>query len=131
MSELNQKTQPGIAQGFTNQGKCTPDNLIAGEYPRVARYALVKGGLPVGAVLGQIGQTGEFVLSTTAATDGSEKPQAILAESVPESEGFVQAHVYLSGQFNGHALTVGEGHTLESVIQKLQMTSVFIRNNQP
>jgi len=131
MSELNVKTQPGIAQGFTNQGKYTPDNLIAGEYPRVARYALVKGGLPVGAVLGQIGQTGEFVLSTTAATDGSEKPQAVLAESVAESEGYVQAHVYLSGQFNGHALTFGEGHTLETVTKQLRMSSIFISHNQP
>ena len=126
-------TYPGIAEGFTDQGRFTPDNLIAGEFPRVSRHVTVTGSgvLPKGSVLGCIIDNGRYQLSTAKATDGSETPDAILAETVDTTHGDQQALVYLAGEFNSHALHVGEGHTVDTISQPLRLRSIFLRHNQP
>lgn len=41
------------AQGFTDQGSTTSDNLLAGEFPRIAELTTVSGGKYVrGTILG-------------------------------------------------------------------------------
>jgi len=123
---------PGIAEGFADQGAHTPDNLIAGEFPRICRIVTVTGGaaLPQGAVLGRIEANGFYQLSDAGANDGSEEPDAILAEHVDATAGDVHAHVYFAGEFNARALTLGAGHTLESVATGFRQRSLFLRNNQ-
>ena len=122
----------GIASGVTTQGVFTPENLIAGEFPRIMRIATITGGqaLPQGAVLGQITATGAYVLSTATATDGSEVPVAILAQPIDATLD-VEGHLFLTGEFNAHALTLGSGHTLASVTESFRTRSLFIRTNQP
>ena len=122
----------GIASGVTTQGVFTPENLIAGEFPRIMRIATITGGqaLPQGAVLGQITATGAYVLSTATATDGSEVPVAILAQPIDTTLD-VEGHLFLTGEFNAHALTLGSGHTLASVTESFRTRSLFIRTNQP
>ena len=122
----------GIASGVTTQGVFTPENLIAGEFPRIMRIATISGGqaLPQGAVLGQITTTGAYVLSTTTATDGSEVPVAILAQPIDATLD-IEGHLFLTGEFNAHALSLGSGHTLASVTESFRTRSLFIRTNQP
>jgi hypothetical protein len=121
------------AEGFTNQGSYTPDNLIAGEYPRVARVVTIASGvnLAQGALLGKITASGKFKLSASAATDGSEVPDAILAEAANATATDVQAVVYFSGEFNESALSLGAGHTLASVKAGLRDRNIYLRTNQP
>lgn len=121
------------AEGFTNQGSYTPDNLIAGEYPRVARVVTIASGanLAQGALLGKITASGKFKLSASAATDGSEVPDAILAEVANATAADVQAVVYFSGEFNESALSLGAGHTLASVKAGLRDRNIYLRTNQP
>lgn len=121
------------AEGFTNQGSYTPDNLIAGEYPRVARVVTIASGanLAQGALLGKITASGKFKLSASAATDGSEVPDAILAEAANATAADVQAVVYFSGEFNESALSLGAGHTLASVKAGLRDRNIYLRTNQP
>ena len=123
---------PGIAAGFTDQGQYKPDNLIAGEFPRISRHVVVTGKtmLQRGSVLGHITNDGRYQLSTAKATDGSEIPDAILAETVDTTNGDQQALVYLAGEFNTHALHLGEGHTIDSISQPLRLRSIFLRQNQ-
>jgi Bacteriophage lambda head decoration protein D len=123
---------PGIAEGFTDQGSLTPDNFIAGEFPRISRLVIVTGGvvLPQGAVLGRITADGRYQLSDASASDGSEAPEVILAEPVDATITDVQAHVYFTGEFNAALLTLGAGHTLESVTNAFRQRSLFLRNNQ-
>ena len=120
-------------EGFTNQGSYTPDNLIAGEYPRVARVVTIASGanLAQGALLGKITASGKFKLSASAATDGSEVPDAILAEAANAAAADVQAVVYFSGEFNESALSLGAGHTLASVKAGLRDRNIYLRTNQP
>jgi hypothetical protein len=123
---------PGIAEGFTHQGEYKPENLIAGQFPRISRIVTVTGGavLPQGAVLGRIAANGFYQLSDAGNQDGSEMPDAILAEPVDATGGDVQAHAYFAGEFNARALSLGAGHTLESVVTGFRRRSIFLRNNQ-
>lgn len=120
------------ASGLTDQGEYKPCNLIAGEYPRIERIITIASGsaLTKGAVLGRITVSGKFILSAAGASDGSETPDAILAEDVDASAEDKQAVVYFSGEFNETALTLGNGHTLESIRAGLRSKSLFLRKNQ-
>ena len=120
------------ASGFTNQGTYQPDNLIAGEFPRVARKVTIGTGanLVAGAVLGKITATGKFILSASAAGDGSQSPDAILAEDAAAAAADKEAIVYFSGEFNELALTFGVGHTATSVRDTLRDKSILLTKNQ-
>ena len=95
------------AEGFKDQGEYTPDNLLAGEYPRVERVVTIAAGadLAKGAVLGRITANGKFKLSASASADGSQTPDAVLAEKANAADNDVQAVVYFSGEFNENALS--------------------------
>jgi len=118
--------------GFTDQGSTTPDSLLAGHYPRIERLVTIAAGadLVCGAVLGRITASGKFLLSASAAIDGSEVPDAILAEDAAAAGVDVQAVVYFSGDFNETALTIGVGHTADSIKPGLRGRSIFLRKNQ-
>lgn len=120
------------AQGFTDQGTYTPDNLIAGEYPRVERVVTIanSAALTKGAVLGKITASGKYQLSASAAGDGSETPDAILAEDADASAADVEAVVYFSGEFNESALSLGTGHTVDGVRAGLRDKNIYLRKNQ-
>jgi hypothetical protein len=120
------------AEGFTNQGDYTPDNLLAGEYPRIERLVTIAAGtdLAKGAVLGRITASGKFKLSASASSDGSQTPDAILAEKASAAGADVQAVVYFSGEFNENALILGVGHTLDAVRLTLKAKSIYLRANQ-
>ena len=120
------------AQGFKDQGSYRPDNLLAGEYPRVARLVTIAAGVDLakGSVLGRIPESGKFKLSAAADKDGSEKPDAILAEAALAASQEMQAVVYFSGEFNENALILGKGHTLESLRADLRAKNIYLRKNQ-
>lgn len=119
-------------QGFTDQGSTTADNLFAGEFPRVSILATITGGkFERGAILGKITASGKCTSCTSAATDGSKDVYGILAETVDASAEDKQAVVYLSGEFNSAALSVGEGYTVAGLVDTLRAKSIFIKNNQP
>ena len=126
-------TTIGHAAGITDQGEYKPCNLLAGEYPRIERIITIASGsnLTKGAVLGRITASGKFILSAAGASDGSETPDAILAERIDASAEDKQAVVYFSGEFNENALTLGTGHTLDSIRASFRLKGIFLRRNQP
>lgn len=119
------------AQGFTGQGMTKEDNLIAGEFPRVSILATITGGkYERGTILGKITASGKCTSCTSAATDGSKEVYGIVAETVDASTEDKQAVVYLSGEFNAAALSVGEGYTVAGLIDTLRTKSIFVKTNQ-
>lgn len=122
---------PGIAQGFNGPFSTTPDNLIAGEFPRICRVVTVTGGAvyPAGSVLGLVNASKSYRLSVAAANDGSEVPDTVLAHAVDATQGDVSAHVYFSGEFHSGALTMGAGHTPLSVSAAFRTRSIFLRHH--
>ncbi len=124
---------PGIADGFNEVGRLEPENLIAGEFPRVSKFVTITGTgtLPEGAVLGEITAADDlYQLSVLTATDGSQTPNAILAEPVDFTLGDVVARVYLTGEFNQEIMILGGGHTVASVRRMLRQRSIFLKGNQ-
>lgn len=108
----------------------TPDNLLAGDFPLVSFDIEIEEGqdLSRGAVIGvdsyRVGK-----LSLAAGDDGSEVPYGILAQDADASDAAVTAPVYVSGVFNERALTLGAGHTADSIRDGLRDRSVFIKSS--
>lgn len=101
----------------------TPDALVAGNaHLLVSRRITLASGqnLTRGAVLGQITASGKYVLSLSAAADGSEIPDLILAEDTDATAGDKATIAYERGDFNTHGLTLGAGHTVASIHEGLR-----------
>ena len=117
-----------MAEGITQEGVFSPDDLFAGDYPVVGRKVTILSGQNVarGSVLGKITASGKFILSDDGAVDGSQTPDVILAEDVDASGGDKEGVVYLSGHFNDAALTFGGAHTAASTRDGLRDKNIYI-----
>lgn len=74
--------------------------------------------------------TVKYKLATRAAVDGSQNPIAILADAAAASGGDVTSGIYLSGEFNERALTLGAGMTLPLVKAALRRFNIFTKSSQ-
>lgn len=122
-----------LQPGFADAGTYTHDNLIAGTAVNMVTESIVldTGDLTRGALLGKITATGKYVLSLSAATDGSEVPVAVLAEDADATAADVTTVAYLTGEFNTAAMTFGTGHTAASVKDGLRDLGIFLKTNVP
>lgn len=114
---------------ITNEGNFAPVDLFAGDFPRVARKVTIlagAGALTPGTVLGRITTGGKYVVSASASSDGSQTPNAILAQSVTVGGTDAEAIVYFTGEFRPEKLTFGAGHTAASTRIGLRSLSIFI-----
>ena len=108
-----------------------PDNLIAGTTQLVTDSVTIasSAALVRGAVLGVITSGGKYILSATAAGDGSETAYAVLAEDADASGGDVTGvAVYIKGEFNENALSFGVGHDAASVKPQLRAVGIFTKS---
>lgn len=71
--------------------------------------------------------SGEFKLSASAASDGSQTPVVVLDVDVDTTAGHAPAPVMLTGEVRGDALQLGAGHTIASVTDALRNLSLFVR----
>lgn len=108
-----------------------PDQLIAGNHKLVTDSITVLSGqvLQRGAVLGRITASGKYILALSAAADGSQSPAAIATDYIDASAGDVTGGIYLAGEFNGAALTLGAGITLASATASLRPLSIYIKTS--
>lgn len=107
----------------------TQDKLIAGNaHLLVSRSITVISGqnLVRGAVLGKITASGKYNLSLSAAADGSQTPDLILAEDCDASGGDKTALAYSRGDFNANALTLGSAHTAASITEGLRAKGITL-----
>ena len=70
-----------------------------------------------------------YTIATAAATDGSKFPVAILADDVDTTGGNKLGPVYLMGEFNGRALTLGAGTTLAYATAELRKRHIFVKTS--
>ncbi|MBX9937111.1 MAG: head decoration protein [Burkholderiaceae bacterium] len=118
-----------MSANFQTEGTYTPDSLIAGNaHLLVGRKVTILSGqvLVRGAVLGKITDGGKYQLSASAATDGSETPDLILAEAADATAGDVSALAYERGDFNAGAVTLGTGHTAASIRDGLRAKGITL-----
>ena len=82
--------------------------------------------LQAGSVMGIVTATGEAVLSLAAASDGSERPYAILMEDLDTSLGAQSYPLASGGVFNELALVFGAGHTADTVRIPLRDRGIYL-----
>lgn len=116
-------------------GSFNPDNLLAGySVPAITESVVIASGagaLARGTLLGKVTASGKYVVSTSAASDGSQNPVAVLAEDIDATDADVTTVGYLSGEFNTAAMTFGTGHTAASVKAALRDLNIYLLTNLP
>lgn len=118
-----------MTASFKTEGTYTPDSLLAGNaHLLVGRKVTVLAGqvLARGAVLGLITASNKYKLSASAAADGSQTPDLILAEAVDATSADTTVLAYERGDFNSNALTLGAGHTVASIREGLRAKGITL-----
>lgn len=75
--------------------------------------------------------SGKYVKSLAAAIDGSEVPDAVLAEDTDASSADVDTPAFFRGMFNDAAITLGTGHTAASIREGLRVKGIDLISVQP
>jgi len=123
---------PDYIASYKTEG-FTPDGLVARNAQlliSVPATLLAGQNLKRGAVLGQITASGKYVLSLSAAADGSQTPVAVLAHDADATAADVATLAYTRGDFSDSALILGAGHTVASIRAGLQDRGIFILDTQ-
>lgn len=103
------------------------DGLVAGNTDSLLSLGITLAAgqnLSRGAVLGKITASGKYTLSLAAAADGSEVPDMVLALDADATASDVPAVAYFAGQFLESKLTLGAGHTLDSIREGLRQKKI-------
>lgn len=115
--------------GFKSEGAFTPDTLVI--EVKQGRKVLIKGGSGIhkrGSVIGKDADK-KFQLSVAAATDGTEVPDAILADDVDATgPDDVEAIAFFECTVNQSALILGGGHTLGSIDDVLRTKGIWLQS---
>lgn len=110
-----------------------PDRLVAqNAHLLIAENIVLKNGenLVRGALLGKITASGKYVLSLSAAADGSQTPVAILAVDTWAQGADKATTAYFRGDFDASAITLGASHTLASVKAGLRANNIELITTQ-
>lgn len=118
---------------FATATSPAPDPLFAGEFPRVTTEVTIASGqnLARGAVVGRITSGGQYVLSTSGASDGSQTPVGILVQATDATGGAKTASIYRTGEFNQAAVILGAGHSIASIRDGLEAKQIYLKSTLP
>ena len=115
-------------------GEYTPRFTHRGNFPIRQDFVTIEKGqkLLQGSILGRKTATGKCVLCAKTGADGnpvndgSEKAFCILQLDVDATASDFEALIFRTGAFLGLDLTVGQGHTLDSIKEDLAARCIFI-----
>ncbi len=68
----------------------------------------------------------KYKLSASASTDGSQTPDAVLAEATDASGGDKETMAYFDGAFNEDRVVLGAGHTAASIREGLRNKGIHL-----
>lgn len=110
----------------------TPEVIRISDHPEYTLPVTILSGqnLAAGAVIGKVTASGKYILSLSAAEDGSETPIAILMEAVDASGGDVVGRAWFAVGADQNKLTFGTGHTADSVRLDLSARGIFLFDSQ-
>ncbi|MBC7843779.1 MAG: head decoration protein [Gemmatimonadaceae bacterium] len=114
--------------GRTSDIEPAQDLLIAGSFPVETKEVDIPAGAEIvkGSVMGRITSGGNYVLSLTAAGDGSQNPSAILLQTVEVSGGARKGLIGRTGNYAAFKLVYGTGHSRATVEEPLRALSIFL-----
>ncbi|EPB5124282.1 MULTISPECIES: head decoration protein [Klebsiella/Raoultella group] len=107
-----------------------PDQLIAGTLQLVTDTGIITGGTyKRGTVLGVVTASGKYKLSVKTATDGSEKPAAILVDDVDASTTDQNGGLYLMGEFNQNRIIFDNSWAVPALKTALRPLAIFLKDS--
>ncbi len=114
--------------GYTQETAYQAKHLLANDDDITTRKVTILSGqnLVAGAVIGKITSGGKYKLSLSAASDGSEVPDLVLAEDCDASGGDKEAIAYETATVVATALTLGTAHTIASIREGLRDKGIKI-----
>lgn len=115
--------------GYAQESAYVPKNLLSGGTYTTRKVTIISGqNLTAGAVLGKITASSKYNLSLSAAVDGSQTPDFVLAHDCDASAGDKEAIVIetCTAGLVASALTIGAGHTLASIREGLRVKGLPI-----
>lgn len=126
MDQLGQNQfAPGVKSSLF-----VPDQLIAGTLQLVTDTVTVAGGVfKRGTVLGMITASGKYTKCVKTASDGSEKPVAILVDDVNASSAEQNGGVYLMGEFNQNRIMIDESWSITDMKSALRPLAIFLKDS--
>ena len=104
----------------------TKQILAGGTYTTRKVTILAGQNLVEGAVLGKITASGKHILSLSAAVDGSQAVDLVLAHAVDATAADKEAIAYETGQVVASALVIGTAHTLASIREAMRDKGLII-----
>ena len=104
-------------------GTYTPDNLLAGDFPRITAWLTIPSGVL---------KRGTVVESDGAVMETGGDPFGVLSEDVDASGGPVEAVVYLSGEFaRRHLILADNAAVSDTDFANLRKLSIFAKHTVP
>lgn len=117
--------------GFYPLDNIVPDRLLV--EPGKARKVTIPGGTGIvrrGTVVGKVTASREYLPAKKAATDGSQVPDAIIADTVDATgPDDVETIAYIEGTYNANALILGDGLVLADVDDAFRTKSIFLETS--
>lgn len=74
--------------------------------------------------------SGKYIKSLSAAVNGSQTPDCVLAEDADATSADAEALVFETGYFNANAITLGASHTLASIREGLRVKGIHFTVGQ-
>lgn len=102
------------------------DRLIVGGHITSRKVTIDTGNLVRGTLLGKVTSGGKYIKSLSGASDGSQVPDAILAEDADATSADKEAMAYFTGDFDETAVTYGASHTADSVREGLRGKGIHL-----
>lgn len=116
---------------FSSTSLTPNDALLVDDKETHVQITLLSGqNLTRGAVLGKITASGKYTLSASAAVDGSQTPDLILAEDTNATGGDKLTVAYEVATVNEAKLILGAGHTLASIREGLRVKGILLQQSQ-
>jgi len=104
-------------------GEFTPDNLLAGDFPRVTGWLTI----PSGTL-----KRGTVVTDAGEAMPTGDDPYGVLAADADASTNAVEAPVFLTGEFSVNHLILDGGDPVSDVDRaNLRKLSIFAKDTVP
>ena len=112
---------------MADYGTFDPTSLLVGPCPkhRPVTFPGSQGVLTRGTVLGRVTATDKYVSSVRTASDGSEKPVAVVAADIDTGSADVVGPAYFAGDFAAELLKLDASWSIA------QLQAAFRQNNIP
>ena len=125
-------TGPTTFSVTSPEGVAQPSATVGTPYVGQVNFTLAAGGTAFVAgdsfVVSYNQSAGNFVLCVKTATDGSQAPAAILADSADATSGPTKVGAYFTGEFNSNAVVYDGSWTLQDIAASLILRNLHLKS---